>query len=126
MYLIDANVILEIVLKQQKAGNCKAFLRDNTGLLFISDFALHTIGVIFFRNDQEDDFQTFVQEGLNNMDVLTLPQSGYAELKAIRSKWQLDFDDAYQFAVAREFGLCLVTMDRHFRLVEKEIEVQFM
>jgi predicted nucleic acid-binding protein len=60
------------------------------------------------------------------MDILSLPKSGYTGLKALRTKWGLDFDDAYQSAVAREFGLQIVTMDKHFEAVAKDIEVHFL
>jgi hypothetical protein len=91
MYLIDANFILEIILRQQKAPKCKLFLQENLGLLFISDFALHTIGVILFRNAKEDDFQAFVAEGLSTLihkfgdvffDRIT-GQTGYCKILSI-------------------------------------------
>ena len=126
MYLVGANVILEIILRQQRVPKCKMFLQENLGLLFISDFALYTIGVILFRNGKENGFQDFVAEGLGNMDILSLPRSSYSELKALRDKWGLNFDGAYQSAVAREFGLQIVTMDKHFEAVAKDIEVHFL
>ena len=39
MYLLDTNIFLEILLKQDKSDKCKAFLNDNIGLLNISDFS---------------------------------------------------------------------------------------
>ena len=49
MYLVDTNIFLEILLKQNKSESCKAFLDKNIGAISISDFTLHSIGVILFR-----------------------------------------------------------------------------
>jgi len=49
MYLIDTNIFLEILLKQDKSEACKTFLDKNTDAINISDFTFHSIGVILFR-----------------------------------------------------------------------------
>ncbi|MCK4428679.1 MAG: hypothetical protein KAW16_09365, partial [candidate division Zixibacteria bacterium] len=53
---------LEILLKQDKREECKKFLDDNIGSLHITDFSLHSIGVILFRYDREDILQKFVED----------------------------------------------------------------
>ena len=63
---------------------------------------------------------------MGTLDLLTLPESAYIELPAIRSHYGLDFDDAYQFALAREYGLKIVTMDKDFQTVRGEVEVKFL
>ncbi|MBX2964119.1 MAG: hypothetical protein KF687_16530 [Cyclobacteriaceae bacterium] len=45
-YLADTNIFLEILLGQQNSSLCKEFLTDIKNEIFISDFSLHTIGVI--------------------------------------------------------------------------------
>ncbi len=45
--LIDTNIFLEILLDQEKKNICKEFLNYNIDHLFLSDFSLHSIGVIF-------------------------------------------------------------------------------
>jgi hypothetical protein len=49
MYLIDTNIFLEILLDQTKKAACKTFLDKHSGQLALSDFSLHSIGVIAFR-----------------------------------------------------------------------------
>lgn len=56
MYLIDTNVFLEILLKREKSEKCKKFLEDNRGKLNITDFSLHSVGVILFRLGKEHIF----------------------------------------------------------------------
>lgn len=48
MYLIDTSVFLEVLLTQDKKEKCKKFLSDNLEELNISDFSLHSIGIILF------------------------------------------------------------------------------
>jgi len=49
MFLIDTNIFLEILLEQEKKEDCKKFLNDHIGNLHITDFSLHSIGVILFK-----------------------------------------------------------------------------
>lgn len=61
MFLADTNIFLEILLEQDKKEECKRFLINNIGNLSITDFSLHSIGVILFRYNKEDIFQKFVE-----------------------------------------------------------------
>lgn len=62
MHLIDTNIFLEILLKQEKKETCKEFLEKNKSNLYISDFSLHSIGVILFKNKKEDSFLKFLND----------------------------------------------------------------
>ena len=59
MYLVDTNIFLEILLKQDKCELCKNFLDDNIGSITISDFALHSIGIILLRYEEGNILQKF-------------------------------------------------------------------
>ena len=47
-YLVDSNVFLEILLGQPNKERCKQFLQQNSGECGISDYSLHSIGVLTF------------------------------------------------------------------------------
>lgn len=126
MNLIDTNIFLEIILGQEMEEKCKIFLKDNSGALFISDFSVHSIGVVLFRYNMEEGFQKFLEEIYPYLNVLTLGDNGYQKLKNLKDQFGLDFDDAYQFSVAKEFGLRIITMDKDFKSVENEIEINFL
>ena len=49
MYLVDTNIFLEILLNDPNKLNCEKFLNDNINNLYISDFSLHSIGIILWR-----------------------------------------------------------------------------
>lgn len=125
MYLIDTNVFLEVLLTQEKREYCKEFLDDNIGNLHISDFSLHSIGVILFRNKREDVFQKFVSDIFPNVEIVTLSKWSYDSLVEIKKKLGLDFDDAYQYKIAKDHHLKVVTMDTDFKKII-DIEVIFL
>lgn len=54
-YLIDTNVILEILLEQENYEAALSFIRNNKEL-YMSDFSLHSIGVILVRLEKPDVF----------------------------------------------------------------------
>ena len=126
MYLADTSVFLEILLAQTNGEQCRAFLDSNYSETFISDFSLHSIGVILFRSDRADLFRRFCDEMLPSLEILSLPRTAYGTLPNVQETHGLDFDDAYQYGVAKEFGLEIVTQDSDFRAVEDEVEVRLI
>ncbi len=125
MYLIDTNVFLEVLLTQEKIEKCKKFLDDNIGNLYISDFSLHSIGVILFRNKKEYVFQKFINDIFPNVEIVTLSKWSYDGMVESKRKSGLDFDDAYQYKIAKEHDLKVVTMDTDFEDIT-DINVIFL
>ena len=77
-FLVDTNIFLEILLGRAKKESCKGFLEKNMGELSITDFSLHSIGVILFRYHKKALFDDFIKDVMPKVDLLSLP------LKAIR------------------------------------------
>jgi len=125
MFLVDTNVFLEILLRQEKKESCKKFMDNNVRDLNITDFSLHSIGVILFRYDKKDVFQKFVEDVIPNVKLLSLPIGMYGEMINASKSLTLDFDDAYQYIIARYYGLKVVTMDKDFEKV-KDVEISFL
>lgn len=125
MYLVDTNVFLEILLKQAKSQDCKDFLDKNIGELNITDFSLHSIGVILFRYNEDDLFLKFLNDTLPKVQLISLPKNQYKEILKNRKKLTLDFDDAYQYSVCRHYGFKLATMDQDFKTA-KDIDILFL
>ncbi len=126
MFLVDTNIFLEILLGQDKKEACKTFLNNNIGHLYISDFSLHSIGVILFKYNKANLFKEFIKDVFLSTKLLSLPVELYAELADIRKNLGLDFDDAYQYSIAKYYGLKVVTMDKDFEKVKEDIEVLFL
>ncbi len=126
MFLFDTNIFLEILLSQEKSGVCKSALTDNIGNICISDFSLHSIGVILFRYKKENVFNNFVSDILPKIDIVSLSSESYSRLSAYKDKYNMDFDDSYQCKVAEEKDLTITTMDRDFEHVEGEVKINFI
>lgn len=63
MYLVDTNIWLERLLDQDRSGEVGDFLaRVPTDQLLMSDFSLHSIGIILSRLGQRDVFPQFVDD----------------------------------------------------------------
>ena len=125
MFLVDTNIFLEILLRQDKKEDCKSFLENNIGNLNITDFSLHSIGVILFRYGKEDIFQKFVVDAISNTKLISLPMELYRGVVDVRKRLNLDFDDAYQYSMAKYYELKVVTMDKDFERI-KDVEILFL
>ncbi len=125
MYLVDTNIFLEILLKQAKSEKCKNFLDNNIGELNITDFSLHSIGVILLRQNEDELFLKFLKDSLPKVQIVTLPQNRYEEIVLNKNRLNLDFDDSYQYTVCKNYGFKLSTMDKDFRGVT-DIEILFL
>ncbi|MCS7014173.1 MAG: PIN domain-containing protein [Chloroherpetonaceae bacterium] len=126
-YLVDTNVFLEVLCEQQKADAAEHFLKARSArYLCCSVFSLDSIGIILHRQKKMNVFRQFVQDLVSsNLNVLGLMPSEYLLLEESISKWGLDFDDAYQYTLAKKHGLELVSFDADFDRTDlKRIEPQ--
>lgn len=122
MFLVDTNIFLEMLLEQDKKEDCIRFLENNIGNLNITDFSLHSIGVVLFKYGKEDVFRKFVEDVMPNIKLLSLPVELYGEVVSVRKSLNLDFDDAYQYSMAKYYRLKVVTMDKDFDRI-KDVEI---
>jgi predicted nucleic acid-binding protein len=125
-YLVDTNIFLEILLGQTNKELCKQFLQGNAGQCGLSDFSLHSIGVITFRGRREQAYRAFLQDALPGLALLHLEKHRYLAMLQAHQQHGLDFDDAYQFVIAQSHGLTLITQDRDFDRVKQAISVRFI
>ena len=116
--LVDTNIFLEILLNQSGRKKCEAFLQGDLGAAWISDFSLHSIGVLLFRQ--------FAADTLPQFTVLSLSAAGYAALPEASNRFGLDFDDAYQFCTAQENHLTIATQDKDFLRVREVANVRLL
>jgi len=125
-FLFDTNVFLEILLDQEKKEICKTLLNENIGTIYISDFSLHSIGVILLKQKKGKVFDKFLKDLLPHATILSLPNEKYSEVTGIATKYKLDFDDAYQSLIAVEFETGVKTMDKDFTRISKVVPVEFI
>ena len=125
-FLIDTNIFLEILLEQNKKEICKNFLESNIGEILISDFSLHSIGVILFKYNKAEQFKIFVDDTLDKLEILALSNEKYSEIIEVYNKYKLDFDDSYQFLIAKENNLRITTIDNDYKTVDGLIDILFL
>jgi hypothetical protein len=85
-YLLDSSVILEGLLLQAQAAQVQQLLMlAQPGMLCISDFSLHSIGLILTRANLHNVFIRFVEdmilkgnpiEPINTQFLCLIPQTG--------------------------------------------------
>ncbi|GBC82951.1 tRNA(fMet)-specific endonuclease VapC [bacterium HR10] len=117
MYLVDTNVWLERFLEQAKAEEVREFLdRTPSDQLCLTDFALHSIGIVLARLGKPEAFVLFVRDTLLDgaVSLVRLDPEDMQALVGIMEQYRLDFDDAYQYKAAEKYGLVLVSFDSDF------------
>jgi uncharacterized protein len=125
-YLFDTNIFLEILLDQDKKDQAKKILSENILHLNISDFSLHSIGVILIKQKKFKVFNAFLSDIIPHTTILSLPIDKYSDLTTFAEKYSIDFDDSYQILVAKEYGLDILTMDKDFIKVKGIIKTKFL
>ena len=115
--MVDTNVWLERLLDQEKSVIASRFFDlIPTEELFVSDFSIHSIGVILSRLKKFDVFEKFIDDLFVNgqLEQLSLDTVDLLDVITNIQKYKLDFDDAYQFSVAQKYDLTLITFDKNF------------
>ena len=117
MYLVDTNVWLERLLDQDRAGEVGQFLAQTpTRQLLISDFSLHSIGVILGRLGEHHVLPRFVEDVFvrGGVCLATLAPGALPRVVEVMDRFNLDFDDAYQYVATEQFQATMVSFDRDF------------
>ena len=122
MFLLDTNIWLERLLGQRQA-EVVAELLDNLSPsdMCMTDFTLHSIGVICNRLKQRDTFVRFVDDVLIDSDVLlvSIPANKMKRVVEIMDRFGMDFDDAYQYVAAELEKATIVSFDKDFDKTEQ-------
>ncbi len=116
-YLVDTNIWLERLLDQEKSEVVSQFL-ENIPLsdLFVSDFTIHSIGVILSRFKKFGVLSEFLDDLFVNGQIgqLSLNPNELMQFISNIQEFNLDFDDAYQLSVSQKYDLVIVTFDKDF------------
>ncbi|NJE60613.1 PIN domain-containing protein [Thermococcus sp. 21S7] len=117
MFLVDTNVFLEVLLEQANSKVAEEFLKKTPPeLVHVSDFTLYSIGIIMTRAGKEEAFPGFVEDIIMNggFTILRLPPLEFRGLVDAMKRFNLDFDDAYQYRLAELYNLRIVSFDADF------------
>ncbi len=116
MYLADTNIFLEALLEQNRAAEVHLFFQStDLDQICMTDLSLHSIGIILFRLKKFVLFISFLNDMvIDGIGILSLKPAELQTLDLVVPKFNLDFDDAYQYAVAKKHNLQLISFDTDF------------
>ena len=115
--LIDTNIFLEVLLEQARAEEARSLLAAvESHEFFISDFSLHSIGLLLFRRGQFDVLKEFLDDVIHGAHtvVISLAVPDMESVIESARSLRLDFDDAYQYVLAEKHNLIVVSFDSDF------------
>lgn len=122
---IDANIFLEILLKDKKSEPCKSFLRllESRGITAItSDFIIYTCFIQIERNlkgSKSIKEAILFFNSLGNLRVLRPVIDDFYMAAEIMDAYKLDFDDSLVVACMKTNGIAkLTSLDKHFDKVK--------
>ena len=116
VFLIDSNVFLEGLLEQDQSIKVQSFLeKTDIENLYITNFSLHSIGILLTRIKKTKLFLDFISEViLNKIKVISIDPEDFNKIVENVEKFSLDFDDAYQYTIAKIYNLQIVSFDKDF------------
>jgi len=117
MYLVDTNIWLERLLDQERPAEVGQFLaQTSTDQLLMTDFALHSIGVILDRLGQRGVLSRFVDDLFvqGGVILVSVRPAAMHRLVSVMEQFNLDFDDAYQYVAAEQADAVIVSFDGDF------------
>ncbi|NBD35120.1 MAG: PIN domain-containing protein [Chloroflexi bacterium] len=123
MYLVDTNIWLERLLEQERSAEVGAFLEQtSTDQLAMTDFSLHSIGVILDRLERQTVLLEFVDDVFlqGEVGLISVQPEAMHRLVVVMEQFKLDFDDAYQYVAAEQMGAVIVSFDGDFDRTERK------
>jgi predicted nucleic acid-binding protein len=121
MYLLDTNIILEVLLDQERAAEAEQLLHNTSPEeLYLSDFSLYSLGIILLHRKEHDAFLQLVDDlTTGGIGLVSLGAERMPDVIHAAQQFNLDFDDAYQYAVAESYDLAIVSFDGDFDRTER-------
>jgi len=120
-HLIDANIFLEIELKQERHQNCEAYLRkvrDGEIDAITTNFIVDTVSILMDETGCDPaeirifNLSLLKYKGLSVYDLTTTDRVVATQHM---KRFKLNFDDATAYAAMRSTGITeIVSMDKHF------------
>ena len=122
---IDANIFLEIFLKDSKSEECKKFLKslqEEDVISITSDFIIYSCIINVQNNLKNAESVKNSIVFFNNLSNLRIIRPSFDEFYSavgIINSYKLDFDDSLVVACMRNYGIKeLASLDKHFDKVK--------
>lgn len=122
-YLLDTNIWLERLLDQTHSDEVGRLLTKlPSDQMALSDFTLHSIGVILGRLGSAEVLVSFVEDLFINgaVRLVTVPLVLMERVASAMKEFGLDFDDAYQYVAAEQVDARIISYDRDFDRTDRK------
>lgn len=117
MLLLDTNCWMQLARRRADADDVRSLISlVPRTRLFVSDFSVHSIGVIFERKGMIEGYVDFVDRSSfgRELRIVDVPLAQLQRIADVCLAHRLDFDDAYKYVAAELHGLKLVSFDADF------------
>lgn len=129
-YLIDTNIPLTILLKEEKSEIAKELFQiasEEKLELYITEFSIHSIGITLGGRKKFSEFNSFLDDiNKRGIKIVRLETKELKEIAEVCKTFKFDFDDAYQYLYTKKKGLILLTWDKDFLEKRAELEIQVL
>ena len=116
-YLLDTNCWMQLVRAREHAAEVRDLLAAlPADQVSITDFALYSLALAMRRHKMLDQFPAFVaHSGIGqSVRLVRLDPGELSQVVTASNAYQLDFDDAFQYAASELRNLKLVSLDTDF------------
>jgi predicted nucleic acid-binding protein len=116
-YLIDTNCWMAVARAREGAQVVQDLLAAvGTRRLLVTDFTLHSLGVVMQRHKMLAVFPVFMKQMKigDEIEIVSIAPPALTNVVDVCRAHRLDFDDAYQYVAAELNDLKLVSLDSDF------------
>jgi Predicted nucleic acid-binding protein, contains PIN domain len=116
MYLVDANVFLEVLYRRDRWAECYEFLnRVKRGDIraYVLHFTIHAVSAILGKPDLVSKYLSELSTW-RGLVIIDSPIDEEVMASELASRVDLDFDDGLHYYYAKKMGLKLVSFDKDF------------
>ncbi|MEM3835307.1 PIN domain-containing protein [Pyrobaculum sp.] len=116
MYLIDANVFLELLYRRQRWAESYRFLEKiKSGEVrgYVLQFAVHGVSAILVKPELVEIFLSEIATW-RGLEIVRSDVGDEIEAARAATRVGLDFDDGLHYYYAKKLGVPIVSFDRDF------------
>ncbi len=114
--LIDTNIFIELLMIGANFEKVfEFFTRIPMKLMVVTDFTVHSVGILLNRFGKIEYYTKFINDlVVGGISVVSLDMDTLAEVPEVIGRYNLDFDDAYQYVAAEKYDLTIISYDSDF------------
>ncbi len=125
--LLDTNILLEILLQQERFKECFHVLeRLSTGKFsaVVTNVAFLSLVIVAHRkkiSSEKIEYFFSIIFGIPSLTIEVVDSSELSEIFRLSHEISLDVEDSIQYFVAKKLGLPLMTLDKDFTKTDLQI-----